>query len=547
MATIGNIAVSLSANTAEFRRGLDRARASLQVFQGAALRVAGLLGGGVLIGRSIEEFRTAEQTINRFAGSVAAAGGNVRKSVNDIRAFASEIQRTTTIGDDAVVEMAALGQSIGGLSGDNLQQAIRAAIGFSKALGIDAVTAMQLVSKAATGNTTSFSKYGVKVDEAKTKQEQFNDILAKGNALFGIAESEALTASGALDQLKNSLSDTLEELGGFLLRGIRPFVVGLNSAIKFIIEMDSGLGRISIKLITIVSAFAAGTVAALRLANTLKVMASALKETAKTLAIVQALSGPKGWIALAGGIAAATGAMIFLDAAFNDAEPAIEKAAIAAKEYADDTDDMSESVSNTKERIDSLISSLREQADTLGFTNAQVDAYKLKALGADASTMELAQSLHDQIEAFNATKEAADSSAEALKNLMDEGRRIFEETRTPAEAMEAQLQRLDELVLAGAISWETYRRATQDAFLVAQRAQQAGATGRPSTVSATLRGSQQHIAALARFESQGFNRLQSIEEKSATLLARQYQTQRQIEANTRKRLSIDDSETVVNF
>jgi tape measure domain-containing protein len=55
----------------------------------------------------------------------------------------------------------------------------------------------------------------------------------------------------------------------------------------------------------------------------------------------------------------------------------------------------------------------------------------------------------------------------ARKELAEEGRRIFEETRTPAEQLASQLSRLNTLLQEGSIDWDTYARATfdaQDAF-----------------------------------------------------------------------------------
>lgn len=62
---------------------------------------------------------------------------------------------------------------------------------------------------------------------------------------------------------------------------------------------------------------------------------------------------------------------------------------------------------------------------------------------------------------------AARDAARAQQRLMDEGRRVMESVRTPAEVLSAEIVRLGELLQAGAISWETYERAVtkaQDAF-----------------------------------------------------------------------------------
>jgi hypothetical protein len=65
---------------------------------------------------------------------------------------------------------------------------------------------------------------------------------------------------------------------------------------------------------------------------------------------------------------------------------------------------------------------------------------------------------------------AAQAAAEASKKLADavaEGKRIFGDTRTPAEALGAEIERLNELLQLGALDWDTYARAqfvAQDRF-----------------------------------------------------------------------------------
>jgi hypothetical protein len=47
--------------------------------------------------------------------------------------------------------------------------------------------------------------------------------------------------------------------------------------------------------------------------------------------------------------------------------------------------------------------------------------------------------------------------------LMDEGRRVYEQTRTPAEALAIEIERLNLLLEVGAVTWDTYARAIFDA------------------------------------------------------------------------------------
>lgn len=50
-----------------------------------------------------------------------------------------------------------------------------------------------------------------------------------------------------------------------------------------------------------------------------------------------------------------------------------------------------------------------------------------------------------------------------MRDLAQEGRDVFDSTRTPAERLNLQITRLNDLLEAGAISWDTYARAVFDA------------------------------------------------------------------------------------
>ena len=58
---------------------------------------------------------------------------------------------------------------------------------------------------------------------------------------------------------------------------------------------------------------------------------------------------------------------------------------------------------------------------------------------------------------------AAREAENAAKRLAEEGKRVFEATRTPAEALAIEIERLNGLLNAGAIDWDTYQRAVEQA------------------------------------------------------------------------------------
>jgi hypothetical protein len=98
-------------------------------------------------------------------------------------------------------------------------------------------------------------------------------------------------------------------------------------------------------------------------------------------------------------------------------------------------------------------------------TNRQTPAFNMPA-PVDFSSMENA--IANPVEA--GTQRAIDAVQDfddELQRMMEDGRRVFEQTRTPAENLGMEIERLNDLLDAGAIDWDTYSRAifaAQDAF-----------------------------------------------------------------------------------
>ncbi len=78
----------------------------------------------------------------------------------------SRVQKATIYGDELLMTSMAQMQNIARFSNvDTLKGATKAAIGLSAAFGIDLATAMDLIGKAAAGNTSMLGCYGIVLDE----------------------------------------------------------------------------------------------------------------------------------------------------------------------------------------------------------------------------------------------------------------------------------------------------------------------------------------------------------------------------------------------
>lgn len=215
-----NLSVKIGADTAVFERKMKGARKQVSSFGSSVKQIGGMLAGAFgaykLIGfarDSIEAFFRQERAINQLGAALELAGVKGRKATREMEEFAAEIQKQTTIGDEAAIEIMTLGASIGKLTGEQLKRATIAAIGLSKAFGMDLNAAMRLVARAAVGDTATLKRYGIVLDTTKDKQGQFNDLLEIGASKFRLATAETETAAGRVEQLANKWGDAKEKIG----------------------------------------------------------------------------------------------------------------------------------------------------------------------------------------------------------------------------------------------------------------------------------------------------------------------------------------------
>lgn len=106
--------------------------------------------------------------------------------------------------------------------------------------------------------------------------------------------------------------------------------------------------------------------------------------------------------------------------------------------------------------IRKTIDELVKQREEIGLNNEQLTIHRLVLQGASADQIQYAQSVL-----------AAASAAREQQAALEEGKRLYDETRTPAEQLNIRLGKLNDLLQKGAIDWDTYARAVfkaQDDF-----------------------------------------------------------------------------------
>lgn len=190
------------------------------------------------IGTVVRAAGEAEAAGIKLKGSLRATGLEVENNSARLSRFAASLQKVTVYEDDMLRASMAQLQNIARF-GDvsQLEKATKAAIGLGNAFGIDLATAMDLVGKAAAGNTSMLGRYGIVLDETATQAEKFGQVLQIGMGYFPLAEEYAQSQMGSMEQLKNVWGDFLEVLG----EGVLPVIQDLTNTLKPLIEAATAM------------------------------------------------------------------------------------------------------------------------------------------------------------------------------------------------------------------------------------------------------------------------------------------------------------------
>lgn len=133
----------------------------------------------------------------------------------------------------------------------------------------------------------------------------------------------------------------------------------------------------------------------------------------------------------------------------------------------------SESARASRDALASMVEALNEQVSTYGLGAEAALEYKL-AHGELGETIKLAgeeglryaerlRELTAELERKTEATRAAEEAERKHTEIMAQGAAVFEATRTPLEKYQGQIERLNELLLAGSIDADTYGRAIAQA------------------------------------------------------------------------------------
>lgn len=257
MATVREVILRIGAeakgNVAGAFKGIaSGAKATASAVSGAVNALFSLktLVAGLVFGRLIGEVRELvkaadEQAlaVKRLEVALAGQGLAVSGAGQDLVQLADQLQRVTRFSDEAIIGASALMSTLGVAPG-RLDEATRAALDLSTALGIDLHTSALLIGKAASGNVEAFSRYGIKIDAVKAAADPLGAVLeAVQKRMGGVAEAAGSTGAGALVVMETAISEVKEALGGLITEssGAGELFHALSDAFFGVADIISGI------------------------------------------------------------------------------------------------------------------------------------------------------------------------------------------------------------------------------------------------------------------------------------------------------------------
>lgn len=167
---------------------------------------------------TIEAANRQEDAINSLNAALRQNGDFSQATSEELQKYASELQKITKFGDEAILEQLAFAKSMGATT-DQAKRIVAAATDMSAALNMDFNSAVRNITKTLGGLKgelgESISELGLLTKEQLQAGAAIDLIAGK---FSGQAQAATATYSGKVQQLSNSWGDLLESVGMFVTK-----------------------------------------------------------------------------------------------------------------------------------------------------------------------------------------------------------------------------------------------------------------------------------------------------------------------------------------
>lgn len=195
--------------------GLDAALGGLKA---QLLAIGAVIGGALFSKEAIDSAIEQENAINKVSTALKLAGTFSNEALQNFEAFSQELQKTTTISDEAALSAAALARNFT-QTNDQAIALTKAAQDLAAATGKDLESAVDELGKTFSGSAGRLSKFIPQLQGLTEAQLRAGDAIALVQKRFeGAAAAQTNTFQGALTQTKNAFDDVLEAIGGIIVK-----------------------------------------------------------------------------------------------------------------------------------------------------------------------------------------------------------------------------------------------------------------------------------------------------------------------------------------
>jgi hypothetical protein len=189
------------------------------------------------ITKAVNAYARQEQAILQLEQRIKSTGGAAGLTGDQLTSMAAGLQKVTTFGDEAIIEMQSLLLTFKEIQGPQFERSTEAILNVAQAMGTDLKSAALQVGKALNdpvGQMSALSRSGIQfskeqkeliktlVETNKTAEAQ-NIILEELDSQFGGAARAAREGTGAITAASNAVGDLWEAIG----KRLSPTVVQL--------------------------------------------------------------------------------------------------------------------------------------------------------------------------------------------------------------------------------------------------------------------------------------------------------------------------------
>jgi len=209
--------------------------------KGVAIAATAYFAGKELINGMNSAIKAAaeqEQAFANLATALKNSGNFSQDAVEHFGKLSAELEKTSVFSDEVILNQIALAQQFG-ITNDQTEKLIKAAVNLSAATGQDLNTSVEQLGKTLSGNVGLLARSNKElqgISEQALKTGAAIDIL--GKKYEGAAAGQLNTFSGATTGLSHAFDNFLESIGNVIVKN--PAIVGAIRALSDVVEVLTG-------------------------------------------------------------------------------------------------------------------------------------------------------------------------------------------------------------------------------------------------------------------------------------------------------------------